>query len=132
MTVTATERSDQRVAGVTGGAGAIAARLAPDHTVVVLDRKGDVAVDLSEPEDMRRAAQLELERYTGCDVLVRCAGGFDFTSLAEFDLAAWRYGQAVNGGAALWLALERPREGHPGHSVSRVKLIVNACKARLN
>lgn len=108
MTATSTDGPGQRVAVVTGGAGAIggaiAARLAPDHTVVVLDRKGDVAVDLSEPDDVRRAARLVLERYGRCDVFVHCAGAFDFTNLAEFDLAAWRYVQAVNVEAALWLA----------------------------
>jgi NAD(P)-dependent dehydrogenase (short-subunit alcohol dehydrogenase family) len=100
--------SHNRVAVVTGGAGAIgsaiAGRLAPDHTVVVLDRKGDIVVDLSEPDDTRRAAQLVLERYGRCDVLVHCAGAFDGTSLAEFDLATWRHVQAVNVEAALWLA----------------------------
>lgn len=97
-----------RVAVVTGGAGAIggaiAARLASDHTVVVLDRTGDVAVDLSEPDDVRRAAQLVLQRYGRCDVFVHSAGAFDVTSLAEFDLATWRHVQAVNVEAALWLA----------------------------
>ena len=43
----------RRVEVVTGGAGAIggaiAARLAPDHTVVVLDCTGDVVVDLGDP-----------------------------------------------------------------------------------
>jgi len=96
------------VAVVTGGSGAIAAQsrliLAPDHTVVALDRHGDVAVDLAEPDDVRRAAKLVLERYGRCDVLVHCAGAFDGTSLAEFDLAAWRHVQAVNVEAALWLA----------------------------
>jgi NAD(P)-dependent dehydrogenase (short-subunit alcohol dehydrogenase family) len=108
MTATTATDPAKRVAVVTGGAGAIggaiAARLAPDHTVVVLDRKGDVAVDLSEPDDVRRAAQLVLERYGRCDVFVHCAGAFDFTNLAEFELAAWRYVQAVNVEAALWLA----------------------------
>jgi 3-oxoacyl-[acyl-carrier protein] reductase len=46
--------ADRRVAVVTGGSGAIggaiAARLAPDHTVVVLDRHGDVTVDLGDPD----------------------------------------------------------------------------------
>jgi NAD(P)-dependent dehydrogenase (short-subunit alcohol dehydrogenase family) len=48
---------DRRVAVVTGGAGkiggAIAAQLAPDHTVVILDRTGDVVVDLGDPDDVR-------------------------------------------------------------------------------
>ncbi|HEV2216186.1 MAG TPA: SDR family oxidoreductase [Candidatus Dormibacteraeota bacterium] len=98
----------RRVAVVTGGAGAIgsaiAARLAADHTVVVLDRSGDVAVDLADPDEVRRAAQLVLERYGRCDVFVHCAGAFDATTLAEFDLATWRRVQAVNVEAALWLA----------------------------
>jgi NAD(P)-dependent dehydrogenase (short-subunit alcohol dehydrogenase family) len=67
----------RRVAVVTGGAGAIggaiATRLAPDHTVVVLDRTGDVVVDLGDPDDVRRAADLVLERYGRCDVLVHAA-----------------------------------------------------------
>src|ERR1700760_4139102 len=45
--------TDRRVAVVTGGSGAIggaiAARLASDHTVVVLDRQGDIVVDLGDP-----------------------------------------------------------------------------------
>ncbi|WP_328786507.1 hypothetical protein [Streptomyces sp. NBC_00273] len=63
----------RRVAVVTGGAGAkggaIAARLAVDHTVVILDRTGDIPVDLGDPADARRAAQLVLERYGRCDVV---------------------------------------------------------------
>jgi NAD(P)-dependent dehydrogenase (short-subunit alcohol dehydrogenase family) len=98
----------RRVAVVTGGSGAIgraiAAHLAPDHTVVVLDRHGDVAVDLAEADDVRRAAQHVLQRYGRCDVLVHCAGAFDATSLGDFDLATWRQVQAVNVEAALWLA----------------------------
>src|ERR1700740_696980 len=108
MTAPSTDRPGQRVAVVTGGSGAIggaiAARLATDHTVVRLDRKGDVVVDLSQADDVRRAGQLVLERYGRCDVFVHCAGAFDVTSLTEFDLAAWRYVQAVNVEAALWLA----------------------------
>jgi ketosteroid isomerase-like protein len=57
-----TDEGSRRVAVVTGGAGAtggaITARLAPDHTVVVLDRTGDVVVDLRDPDDVRRAADL--------------------------------------------------------------------------
>ena len=49
--------ADRRVAVVTGGSGAIggaiAARLASDHTVVALDRHADVAVDLSDPDAVR-------------------------------------------------------------------------------
>jgi hypothetical protein len=61
----------RRIAVVTAGAGAIAARLAPGHAVVVLDRTGDVVVDLGEPDDVRRAAGLVLDRR--CDVLVHAA-----------------------------------------------------------
>jgi nucleoside-diphosphate-sugar epimerase len=56
------DKTDQEhdVAVVTGGAGAIGgaivARLAPDHTVVALDRTGDVVVDPGDPDDVRRAA----------------------------------------------------------------------------
>src|SRR3954447_3646055 len=53
--------------------GAIAARLAPTHTVVVLDRTGDVVVDLGDADDVRRAADQVLERHSGCDVLVHAA-----------------------------------------------------------
>lgn len=108
MTTTRVDRPGHRVAVVTGGTGAIggaiAARLALDHAVVVLARKGDVAVDLSEPDDVRRAGQIVLERYGRCDVFVHCPLAVNFTSLAEFDLTAWRYVHAVNVEAALWLA----------------------------
>src|SRR5215469_2030997 len=74
---------DRRVAVVTGGAGAIGgaivARLAPDHTMVVLDRAGDVVVDLGDPDDVRRAAKLVLDPHGRCDIFVpkrtwRCTG----------------------------------------------------------
>ena len=59
-----------KVAVVTGGAGAIGgaivSRLTPDHTVVVLDRTGDVVVDLVDPDDVRRAAEVVLDRYGRC------------------------------------------------------------------
>ncbi len=68
---------NHRVAVVTGGAGgiggAIVERLAPDHTVVVLDRTGDFVVDLSDPDDVRRAAKLVLDRHSRCDVFVHAA-----------------------------------------------------------
>ena len=71
--------ADRRVAVVTGGSGAIggaiAARLASDHTVVVLDRRGDIVVDLGDPVEVRRAADTVLDRYGRCDVLVH-AGCF--------------------------------------------------------
>jgi NAD(P)-dependent dehydrogenase (short-subunit alcohol dehydrogenase family) len=91
---------DRRVAVVTGGAGgiggAIVARLAPDHTVVVLDRTGDVVVDLGDTDDVRRAAELVLDRYGRCDVLVHAAATFAFGPLEQVELDTWRNIQAVN------------------------------------
>jgi 3-oxoacyl-[acyl-carrier protein] reductase len=98
---------DQRVAVVTGGAGGIGAaivtRLAPDHTVVVLDRTGDVVVDLGDTDDVRRAAELVLDRYGRCDVLVHAAATFAFGPLEQVELGAWRQVQAVNVESALLL-----------------------------
>ena len=98
---------DQRVAVVTGGAGgigsAIVARLAPEHTVVVLDRTGDVVVDLADADDVRRAAELVLERYGRCDVFVHAAATFAFGPLEQVDLDVWRQIQAVNVESALLL-----------------------------
>ena len=98
---------DRRVAVVTGGAGAIggaiAERLAGDHTVVVLDRTGDVVVDLGEPDEVRRAAQLVLDRHGGCDILVHAAAMVAFGPFEEFGLDVWRRVQAVNVESALLL-----------------------------
>lgn len=97
----------RRVAVVTGGrgaiGGAIVARLAVDHTVVVLDRTGDVPVDLGDPADVRRAAQTVLGRYGRCDVLVHSAAMVAFGPFEEFELEVWRQVQAVNVEAALLL-----------------------------
>src|SRR3954469_25831924 len=94
----------RRVAVVTGGAGsiggAIAARLAPTHTVVVLDRTGDVVVDLGDPDDVRRAAALVLERPGRGAVLVPAAAIEPFEDLR---LDGWRRVQAVNVESALLL-----------------------------
>ena len=99
---------DRRVAVVTGGSGAIggaiAARLAPDHTVVVLDRTGDVAVDLGEPDEVRRAAELVLDRHGSVEVLVHAAAMVAFAPFDEFELDVWRRVQAVNVESALLLA----------------------------
>src|SRR6201987_4280487 len=96
-----------RVAVVTGGAGgiggAIVARLAPDHTVVVLDRTGEVVVDLGNPDDVRRAAELVLDRYGRCDVFVHAAATFAFGPLEQIELDTWRRIQAVNVESALLL-----------------------------
>ena len=99
---------DQRVAVVTGGAGgigsAIVARLATEHTVVVLDRTGDGVVDLGNTDDVRRAAKLVLERYGRCDVLVHAAATFAFGPLEQVELDTWRQIQAVNVESALLLS----------------------------
>jgi NAD(P)-dependent dehydrogenase (short-subunit alcohol dehydrogenase family) len=98
---------DRRIAVVTGGAGAIggaiAARLAPDHTVVILDRTGDVAVDLGDPDDVRRAARLVLERYGRCDVFVHAAAMVAHGPFDQYELDVWRQVQAVNVESALLL-----------------------------
>jgi NAD(P)-dependent dehydrogenase (short-subunit alcohol dehydrogenase family) len=98
---------ERRVAVVTGGAGAIggaiAARLAPNHTVVVLDRSGDVVVDLGEAADVRRAADVVLGRYGRCDVLVHSAAMVAFGPFEAFGLDVWRQVQAVNVESALLL-----------------------------
>jgi NAD(P)-dependent dehydrogenase (short-subunit alcohol dehydrogenase family) len=98
---------DRRVAVVTGGAGAIggaiAARLAADHTVVVLDRTGDVVVDLGDTDDVRLAAHHVLERYGRCDVLVHAAAMVKFQPFDQLELDVWREVQAVNVESALLL-----------------------------
>jgi NAD(P)-dependent dehydrogenase (short-subunit alcohol dehydrogenase family) len=96
-----------RVAVVTGGAGAIGgavvARLAPDHTVAVLDRTGEFAVDLGDPNQVRRAAEPVLDRYGRCDVLVHAAARVGIEPFEDVDLEAWRSVQAVNVESALLL-----------------------------
>ena len=96
-----------RVAVVTGGSGAIGgaivSRLAPDHTVVVLDRNGDFPLDLAVPDDVRRVAKLVLERHGRCDVFVHSAATFAFGPLEQIDLETWRRIQAVNVESALLL-----------------------------
>jgi 3-oxoacyl-[acyl-carrier protein] reductase len=97
------------VAVVTGGAGAIGGaivrRLADDgHVPVVLDREGDVPVDLADADQVRAAAATVLERHGRCDVLVHAAAAFDRAPLDALDLDTWRRVQAVNVEAALLLA----------------------------
>lgn len=101
--------SGQRVAVITGGAGAIGSAItvalrASGHRTVVLDRVGDVTCDLSSEESTRQGAATVLDRYGRCDVLVHCAAAFDFATLAEMDVATWRHTQAVNVESVLWLA----------------------------
>jgi NAD(P)-dependent dehydrogenase (short-subunit alcohol dehydrogenase family) len=98
---------DRRVAVVTGGAGAIGgaivARLAPDHTVVVLDRTGGVVVDLGDTDDVHRAAELVLDRHGRCDVFVHAAATFKNEPFEQVELDTWRQVQAVNVESALLL-----------------------------
>src|SRR6476619_8372032 len=105
--MSAKTNQDHRVAVVTGGAGgiggAIVERLAPEHTVVVLDRTSDVVVDLGDTDDVRRAAELVLERHGRCDVFVHAAATFAFGPLEQVDLDTWRQIQAVNVESALLL-----------------------------
>jgi len=116
--------ASQRVAVVTGAAGAIggaiaAALAAAGHTVVSLDQapvpqntvpKNTVPqntvppVDLASDEEVRAAATAVLGRHGRCDVLVHAAAAFDKARLADLDLTAWRRVQAVNVEAALLLA----------------------------
>lgn len=90
----------RRVAVVTGGAGAIGGaivdRLTPHHTVVVLDRSGDIVVDLADTDDVRRAADTVLERYGRCDVLIHAAAMVGIEAFDELGLGTWRRVQAVN------------------------------------
>lgn len=85
---------------MTGGAGAIGGaivdRLTPHHTVVVLDRSGDIVVDLADTDDVRRAADTVLERYGRCDVLIHAAAMVGIEAFDELGLGTWRRVQAVN------------------------------------
>jgi NAD(P)-dependent dehydrogenase (short-subunit alcohol dehydrogenase family) len=60
--------------------------------VVVLDRTGDVVVDLADTDDVRRAAELVLDRYGRCDVFVHAAATFAFGPLEQVELDTWREG----------------------------------------
>ena len=124
---------NRRVAVVTGGAGAIGgaivARLAADHTVVVLDRTGDVVVDLGDANDVLRAAKLVLDRYGRCDVLVHAAAMVAFGPFETFELDVWRKVQAVNVESALLLA-QAFAPGMQERGFGRVIFIVSNTFAR--
>ncbi|MBU3064349.1 SDR family oxidoreductase [Nocardia sp. NEAU-G5] len=104
-----TAATPERVAVITGGAGAIGSAIehamrASGHRTVVLDRGGDIDVDLADERSTRRAATQVLESYGRADVLVHSAGAFDQASLQELDAGIWRHVQAVNVESVLWLA----------------------------
>jgi 3-oxoacyl-[acyl-carrier protein] reductase len=118
-----------RVAVVTGGAGAIGGSIAETlcgsaHTVAVLDRTGDHPVDLSRQGDVKAAAARILQTHGRCDVLVHAAAAFDRSSLAELDLDAWRHVQAVNVESALWLA-QAFAPGMTGRRFGRIVFVVS-------
>jgi NAD(P)-dependent dehydrogenase (short-subunit alcohol dehydrogenase family) len=93
---------NERVAVVTGGAGAIGGAIvralgASGMETVVLDRE---QCDLADAAGVREAAA----GIARADVLVHAAAAFDQATLAEVDLETWRRVQAVNVEAALLLA----------------------------
>jgi 3-oxoacyl-[acyl-carrier protein] reductase len=97
-----------RVAVVTGGAGAIGSAIvnalqAVGHHVVVIDREGDISADLSSQESTQAAAAAVLAQHGRCDVFVHCAAVFDAAPLSDLDAATWRHVQAVNVESPLWL-----------------------------
>jgi NAD(P)-dependent dehydrogenase (short-subunit alcohol dehydrogenase family) len=72
--------------------------------VVIMDRTGDVPVDLGDEGQVRAAAQRVLDQAGRCDVLVHAAAALDRADLARLDLVVWRRVQAVNVESALLLA----------------------------
>jgi NAD(P)-dependent dehydrogenase (short-subunit alcohol dehydrogenase family) len=109
MTTSANETQEGRVAVVSGGAGAIGSAIVDalreaGHRIVVLDRDGDVKVDLADEQSSKRAAAEILERYGQCDVFVHCAATFELAELKDLTAKTWRHVQTVNVESALWLA----------------------------
>ena len=109
MSATLNDEGAQRIAVVTGGAGAIGGAIgvalqAGGHRVVVIDRDAEIPADLADEASTRRATAEVLDRFGRCDVLVHAAAVFDTPALADLDTATWRRIQAVNVESALWLA----------------------------
>jgi 3-oxoacyl-[acyl-carrier protein] reductase len=77
--------------------------------VVVLDRTGDVVVDLGDTDDVRRAAELVLDRHGRCDVFVHAAATFKSGPLEQVKLDSWRQVQAVNVESAAFVPGMRDR-----------------------
>jgi NAD(P)-dependent dehydrogenase (short-subunit alcohol dehydrogenase family) len=69
--------------------------------MAIVDRTGDITVDLSSESSARDAGAAVLEHYGRCDVFVHCAAASDQSDL---DAATWRHVQAVNVESPLWLA----------------------------
>lgn len=101
----------QRIAAITGGAGAIGGAIAralerANHRVIILDREGVQPLDLGNEREVRAAATAILTEHGRCDVLVHAAATFEQATLAQLDAETWRRVQAVNVESALWLAQE--------------------------
>jgi NAD(P)-dependent dehydrogenase (short-subunit alcohol dehydrogenase family) len=102
------QTDEQRIAVVTGGAGAIGGAIArtltnAGHHVVILDREGDIPCDLGSAQSTKAAGMEVLDRYGKCDVLVHAAAAFDQGQLGV-ELSTWRQVQAVNVESALLLS----------------------------
>jgi NAD(P)-dependent dehydrogenase (short-subunit alcohol dehydrogenase family) len=107
VNVTGFDALMKRTAVVTGGAGGIGGAIVralseAGHSVAILDREGELAVDLADEQAVRAVAA----RLGPRDVLVHAAAAFDRADLAEIDSATWRRVQAVNVESALWLCQE--------------------------
>src|SRR5580698_4579170 len=119
----------ERVAAVTGGAGAIGSAIADalradGFRIAVIDRTGDVAADLSSETSTRAAGVAVIERYGRCDVFVHCAGAFDQSDLEHLDSATWRHVQAVNVESPLWLA-QSFVPGMAGRGFGRIIFVIS-------